>query len=288
MIEKIRTWLNEQGFPLEMRTASAFREAGFEVTLSNLYTDQDTQKPREIDVLAFVPDYVGVTRIGFFVECKSSKKPWLLLCDPEVLTGNNRFHAFAHVNENAIQAMVEEPAFSTLLKHQWLRKNELTGYSLRAAFSERDIAYDATTSVAKASMDFISGAKDYQQFLAFPVIVVDSPLIRCSLDKHGGIGCKEVTQGELFFKYGQERPFRTCIRVVTLAALTEFAREAWQVAHFVRAQLLDAEAKLWTDKFAEPYPDGLRQIVEEMYQKQSARSGGGNITASTPEAEDGA
>ena len=269
-----------------MRTASAFREAGFEVTLSSLYTDPDTQKPREIDVLALFPDYVGVTRIAFIVECKSSKKPWLLLCDPGVLTGNNRFHAFAHVNKNTIEAMVEEPVFGTLLNHPWFRKNELTGYSLRSAFSERDVAYDAATSVAKASMDFIKSAEDYQQFLALPVIVVDSPLICCSLDRHGEIHCKEVTQGEVFFKYGQEKPFRTCIRVVTQAALTEFAREAWQVAYFVRVQLLNAEAKLWEKKFSEPYSNDLRRLVEAAYHKPSAKTVGEDITTSSSEAED--
>src|ERR1035437_4845561 len=138
MIDQIKNWLKDQGFPLEMQTASAFRKAGFEVTQSNLYTDLDTKKPREIDVFAADKDYVGVTQIAFIVECKSSKKPWLLLTDPEALTGHNRVRSFAFVNQNAIKAMIEDPVFDSLMEQcPWFRKeNELAGYSLRSTFSD--------------------------------------------------------------------------------------------------------------------------------------------------------
>lgn len=56
-IEKeIRKWLKNQGYPLEMKVASQFRDAGFDVTLSNYYTDPENQANREIDVVAFYPD----------------------------------------------------------------------------------------------------------------------------------------------------------------------------------------------------------------------------------------
>jgi hypothetical protein len=278
MIEQVRKWLNEQGYPLEMRTASALRKAGFEVTQSSLYTDQETGKVREIDVLALDPDYVGVTRIAFFVECKSSKKPWVLLCDPEVLTGHNRVYSFAAVNKNAIRAMCAEPVFKALMDGcPWFRKDELTGYSLRSAFSDNDIAYEATIGVAKASMDFVNSAQDYQQSVAFPIIVIASPLIRCALDKDGEIQLAEVTQGEVFFKNDLANPFRTCVRVVTLAGLPNFAREAWQVAGYVRSQLVDAEAKLWEDKFASPYPAELKRLVVEQHQQTTNGTADGQV-----------
>ena len=269
MLDQVRKWVGEQGFPLEMRTASAFREAGFEVTLSELYTDADTGKPREIDVLAYYPDYVGVTRIAFIVECKSSKRPWLLLCDPKVLVGHNRVHSFAAVNQNAVKALVEGPVLNSLMNEcPWFRKEELTAYSLRNAFSDKDVAYEATLSVAKASMDFTRSAKDYQQFVSFPVIVVDSPIIRCSLDDNGQIQCEEIARGEVFFKYDLEKPFRTCIAVVRLEKLAEYAHQAWQVARCIRGKLLGAEAKLWQCKFSSPYPDDLMRLVEREHCNQ--------------------
>jgi hypothetical protein len=282
MIEQVKNWLNEQGYPLEMRTASALRKVGFEVTQSALYTDQETGKPREIDVLAVYPDYVGVTRIAFLVECKSPKKPWVLLCNPEVLSGYHRVYSFAAINKNAVEAMIAEPVFKAFIDGcPWFRKDKLTGYALRAAFTDKDIAYDATIGVAKASMDFVNSAKDYQQSLAFPIIVIASPLVRCVLDKDGELQLEEVTQGEVFFKYDLADQFRSCVRVVTLEGLPDFAREAWQVAGFVRSQLVEAEAKLWEGKFHSPYPAELKRLVDvEHRQIPDETEGGANPATS--------
>lgn len=252
-----------------MQTASAFRKAGFEVTQSSLYTDPDTKKPREIDVFATDKDYIGVTKIAFMVECKSSKKPWLLLTDPEVLIGHNRVRSFAFVNQNAIKAMIEDVVFHSLMEQcPWFRKDDkLAGYSLRSAFSDKDIAYDAASSVAKASLDLVNSAKKYQQRIAFPVIVIASPLVRCWLDEQGEIQAEEITQGEVLFKYDLTNPW-SCIRVVTLAALPEFARQAAQVAAFLRAQSLDSEEKLWEAEFSSSYPHAVRMLSENQH-KQS-------------------
>ena len=218
MIDQVKRWLEEQGFPLEMQSASEFRKAGFEVTQANLYSDIETGKSRHIDVFAAFKDYIGVTRIAFVVECKASKKPWLLLSDPEVLTGYHRAHSFAVADKNAFKAMTEDPVFSALMEHcPWFRKDQLTGYSLRNAFSEKDIAFEATTSVAKASLAFVKGAKEYQQRVAFPVIVISSPLVRCFLDDTGQIQAKEIRHGEVFFRLDLENPW-SCIKVVTLPA----------------------------------------------------------------------
>jgi hypothetical protein len=93
MIPKVREWLDAQGFTLEMRTASAFRAAGFEVRQSSHYIDPETGKGREIDVVAADPDVLGVVDITFVVECKSSKKPWVLLCSPDTVVGYDRLFA---------------------------------------------------------------------------------------------------------------------------------------------------------------------------------------------------
>jgi len=278
MIDQIKKWLEDQGYPLEMRTASELRKAGFDVTQSELYTDQETGKAREIDVVALYPDHVGVTRLAIFLECKASKKPWLLLCDPQVLAGYNRVRSFAAVDQNAIKAMHERPVFDVLMSAcPWFRKDELTGYSLRSAFSEKDIAYEATLGAAKASIDYVNGAKDYQQTVAFPVIVIASPLIRCSLDKDGEIQLEEIIEGEVFVKYDLVKPFRTCVRIVTLAGLPEFARRAWQVAGILRAQLADGEAKLWERQFSSPYPTDLRRLVEKGQERTAEETNASEI-----------
>jgi len=264
MLDQIKNWLKDQGFPLEMQTASEFRKAGFEVTQSNLYTDLDTKKSREIDVFANDREYLGVTKIAFLVECKSTKKPWVLLADPEVLTGHLRARSFAFLDQNAVKAMLDQPIFKSLMKNcPWFRKEgELAGYSLRTAFSDSDVAYEAASSVAKASLDFVNRAKNYQQCVAFPVIVITSPLVRCWLDEEGEIQAEEISQGEVFFKYDLANPW-SCIKIVTLAALPEFTRQAAKVAAIVRWHLLDSEKELWETKFSNPRGDHWREVVEE-------------------------
>jgi hypothetical protein len=70
MLEEVQRWLTGQGFPLEMRTASAFSRAGFEVRQSVLYTDSETAKSREIDILAIAPDVLGISGSFSFSNAK--------------------------------------------------------------------------------------------------------------------------------------------------------------------------------------------------------------------------
>jgi hypothetical protein len=80
-IPKVREWLEKQGYSLEMEAASEFRKVGFEVTQSSYYIDPETAKPREIDVEAISGSSLGFVDVRFFI-CKSSDKPWVLLCSP--------------------------------------------------------------------------------------------------------------------------------------------------------------------------------------------------------------
>jgi hypothetical protein len=86
---RIKSWLNKQGFPLEMEVAAMAREAGFNVSQSECYLDPETNVPREIDLIlskgAFTDgDGVGHLSYSLYVECKSSKdKPWLLFATPK-------------------------------------------------------------------------------------------------------------------------------------------------------------------------------------------------------------
>ena len=142
MTSKVGAWLEKRGFSLEMRTASAFRAAGFEVRQSSYYTDQETGKPREVDVLATHPDYIGIVNIQFIAECKSSRNPWVLLSSPHVLEGYNRLFAFSAMSQKARHLLSEAERLEKMLAAwPWFQKSGLTGYSLRQAFSESDVAY---------------------------------------------------------------------------------------------------------------------------------------------------
>jgi hypothetical protein len=52
MEQQIRDWLQNQGYPLEMRTAANYTNAGFRVVQSSYYQDPESSDWREIDVVA--------------------------------------------------------------------------------------------------------------------------------------------------------------------------------------------------------------------------------------------
>lgn len=80
--EKLRAWLAEQGYPLEMKVAKAFQDAGFIVTQSSYYSDPETATQREIDVVAESGgewvDYF-LLDVQFAISCKNTvKRPWIV------------------------------------------------------------------------------------------------------------------------------------------------------------------------------------------------------------------
>jgi hypothetical protein len=101
MVPSVRKWLQEQGYPLEMQAASAFREVGFEVQQSTYYQDPETDKAREIDVEATIKSHYGFLNIKFFLECKSGAKPWVLFCSEHTLRNYNHMLAFCAMSDNA-------------------------------------------------------------------------------------------------------------------------------------------------------------------------------------------
>jgi hypothetical protein len=248
-IDKVREWLESQGFPLEMRVAAAFREVGFQVRQSSHYLDSETGKAREIDVLATDPDdfMLGIVEIHFVIECKATRKPWVLLSSPDTLARYNRLFAFGVLTDGALDTFVKRLHESIDLL-PWLRKDGLIGYSLRQALHERsDIAYSAAMSVAKACEYLVRppNAQHVAPFvIAFPVIVVDAPLIECSLQADGQLRLNEVDQGEFLFSAWLPRYFGSCIRVITAKYLPVFTREAKQAAEQVRAVLKPEEEKV--------------------------------------------
>ena len=246
MIPKVREWLEKQGYSLEMRAASAFRKAGLEVRQSSYYIDPETAKPREMDVEAISTSFLGYVDIRFFVECKSGDKPWVLLCSPDTLRNYNRFFAFCAMSRRCREVLTEEDLGSGLIhRYPWLSTYDvIAAYSLRQAFSsELDSAYAAAMNVIKACHYHVAAQYTPPSHLhfAFPVIVVDTPLIRCTLGANGEIELQEVEQGELLFR---GHKLGTCIRIVTLSHLSAFASEAKQVAEQLREELRGEEEKM--------------------------------------------
>lgn len=248
MIPKVKESLEKQGFLLEMKAADVFRQTGFEVRQCSQYLDPDSGKSREIDVLARDPDFLGIVDIQFAIECKASKKPWVLLCSSQTLSGYNRLFAFAPMSDNCRHVFADR-VVELLDKIPWLKKDLFAGCSFRQTHADpsSDPASSAAMSTAKAS-DYlvrdIPAQYNPPYSLAFPVIVVDSPLLQCSLAQDGSIVLDEIAQGEFLFFADLPRQFGSCIRIITADYLSEFAIQAKQVANRIRDELKDEERKV--------------------------------------------
>ncbi len=75
----VRGWLEKQGYPLEMRVAKIFSELGFGLRQGWFFQDPEEEKPREIDILAFLESYSGhPLMLEAIIECKWSEKPFVV------------------------------------------------------------------------------------------------------------------------------------------------------------------------------------------------------------------
>ena len=243
---KVLKWLESTGFPLEMAAAEAFRRAGFEVRQSSTYADPETEKGREIDVLASDPDWLGAVEISFVVECKSSSKPWVILTSDDALANYNRFSAFAIMSDPARSALIKKAP--DLQCWPYVERPSEGGYGFRQALSDgADPAYTATMNVIKACAGIarINGKKPNQLIsLAFPVVVVDSPLFECRLQTDGLLTLTEVDKSGFLFAAHIPGNVGCCINVVTKKHLTEFAKWARNLAACVRADFESEEGRI--------------------------------------------
>lgn len=244
--EKILKWFDKTGFPLEMATADAFSKAGFEVRQSNPYIDPESEKSREIDVIAADPDWAGAINIEYVVECKSSTNPWVVMCSKTALRLYNRVSSFAVTTESGMVAIAQR--LNKLNSWPAFAREDDTGYGFRQALSDRaDVGFGAAMNVLKAcvAMRRESEEKEYKP-LAFyiPVIVVDTPLFECRLEPDGKLALKQVARSEFLFRAHFPKTTGCCIRVVTKGDLPTWSAEAKAVADTLRDDLQDEETRV--------------------------------------------
>jgi len=80
-IKRILRDIEEQGFPLEVRTSEFLEARGWEVTNQAGYTDYEEGKQRTVDIVAeknlFLRPDEFTLDLWLIIECKQSNKPWV-------------------------------------------------------------------------------------------------------------------------------------------------------------------------------------------------------------------
>jgi len=244
--EQVLKWLNETGFPLEMAAAAAFRRAGFDVQQSATYVDPQSQKGREIDVLASDPDLIGFIDLSVVVECKSSSKPWVVLTSNDAIAGYNCLRTRAVMSERVFDALISHKrTVKDLEVDQYLHPGGRGGYGLRQAFAKDvDPGYGAAMSVVSACKGIISvtPAGGWPTLMAsIPMIVIDAPLFECELQPDGSLKVVEVESSEFLFSAHIPEKTASIVRVVHRSRLEAAAKWARSVVDALRKDLKPKE-----------------------------------------------
>jgi len=236
--DRLRSWLGAQGYPLEMKVATAFQHAGARVIQSDYYSDPTTSESREIDVVATWQDDIDriLTQVSFTFECKSSRdKPWILFVSPDA-----RIAPPARVAQRAGSSLARL-ALWDLADNASLQSLPIfdlpiaPAYGLKQAFSDKaDICYGAIAGVAAATaaqanqpdfQDSQRGGYDILEVI-FPVVVTDARLFTALLKADGELDIQEKTTGVLLWRNPVVNRPHTIIHVVSSIALAEFAETA--------------------------------------------------------------
>lgn len=226
LLPKLNEWLQKQGYPLEMEVASALSKKGLWVRQSSYYKDPESDKSREIDVICTEVEVLGMAALHFVVECKASEKPWILFSSKDTLSNFNVLFALGILSDQARGALskhIETEGFWDLFA--WFNRNRRLGYSMTQAFTNSDDSVHSAVLGALKACLWLKKENSCPLFFAFPVVVVDAPLVECFLDDDGEMQVEEIPDGVLFFDGQLPNCHGCCLRIISRRALHNYCDE---------------------------------------------------------------
>lgn len=277
---KVLEWLNQQGYPLEMRVARELQTAGFgnNLTIGSFYEDLQTGKDREVDVIAYhVQTGLRQGSITSFallvlllVECKKSTKPWIgFVVEDNPLNANemasvyhwpmtkvarDRVADHLMLNWDSIGARFFAPGPTAYgLAEARLGERRLdekpvsnrSGTSSNRAFDALRQLLDAVEGRLKMAEDVESKTNqaDHQRgTVCVPVIVLDGPLFECRLSG-GELSLTEVNRTTVVLRDRFVGFGVPRVTVVTADQVEGFAQSAFSLA-----SAISGSAQWWIDQ----------------------------------------
>jgi hypothetical protein len=188
VVEKVRSWVHKQGYPLEYRVAHSARAQGFAARQGLTFADEAGQV-HEIDVVATFKSS-GKLQIGsrLVVECKANVQPWMVLLSEE------RVIMFDVHRDSAADP---ERWFHGVLRSCFPFEGELHGVAIVEALVAKESTrpHDALVQVVTAAAATVAeDAKFRGEFegefgsefsFAIPVVVLGGPLLAYRLTSKG-------------------------------------------------------------------------------------------------------
>jgi hypothetical protein len=247
LIDKIDKWLDKSGYPLEMFVADSIRKSSsLSVRQSWHYIDPESNNSREIDIVATASNPEGDSEVNFIFECKGTSKPWIIFSSEDTTAGFDRMTSYA-LTSNEARSVINRKLFdfkqgeSQFKEHaerlKWFLKDERTGYSIAQAFEgNADIPYVGMMSSVKASIWLLSNSLwqnvEHRKFVVnFPVVVTNSPLFECYLDKNGDKQLRNIEIGHVFHNQHIPGFFGSCVAIVNSKSVNKYIEECVCVAN---------------------------------------------------------
>jgi hypothetical protein len=192
----VRDWLQEQGYPLEFRTAAAFQSAGIAAN-QGFYVRENSASPvRELDIVATLKGDLSKVHIDIstVIECKWSRdKPWVVFTSP----GTEMLPSACIAQ--TIGSSLGEAMMYCLAGNQDLHEfatfasNKRNGYGGRRAFSgesDQDQFYSSVQSIISKTISYAKRYDKNQKLdqmpeflsLAFPMVVLEGELYEAYFD----------------------------------------------------------------------------------------------------------
>jgi len=228
--EKVADWIDGQGYPLELKVAEAVRASNGWWDHGRVYTDLESGKVREIDVMAVfrtTDERRGAT-LQLIIECKHTRdKPWVIFTtDDHVLSAQGYVSALPHT-ERVRARLRQASEMSETQRVSALAAPEREGFRLvKAMTPAQDTAYQATGTLVGAGRSLaahMSAASD-AEIVFVPVLVIDGPLFEAFLAPGAErLTVQPASTATLVQPMGNGD--RMPIKVVTFEALTDYLAE---------------------------------------------------------------
>lgn len=210
--DQVLNWLAKQGYPFELRVGQTLRQAGWDVSHAQWYTDPQTGKLRELDLLADI-DAVN-TEVGYAVfvqlavECKHSPdKPWVVFT-----TQHQKVREWVGLKFGADEMsrqVIQEASLAKVALPPLLRFADRVGHGAVKAFRDEKQREDkfgdptspfaALQSVISAAIagggEYTSGVMDDTSKvlpITIPIIVLGGTLYEFFVDGDGKEALEEV------------------------------------------------------------------------------------------------
>lgn len=223
--QKVKSWLEGHGYPLELRVANVLRKADISADHYRVYFDPATGKNREIDLMGYL-DHSALS-IHLVFECKHSQdKPWILFCTAHRALTPEGFVVSVPSTRMAreiVQYLAGDQSVQTM---NMFKVPDLVGFRLIRAFTDnQDTAYHAVLGLASACLLTADTIGRYNHRVIYvPVVVIDSPLLICHLPDDGEeIELSQASQGLLLHNSGDRH---VIIHVLHVDALADFVAKS--------------------------------------------------------------